>query len=335
MIMVLPEGPLFDGYFADPFVLRAEEEGAYYAFGTSNLPDLDRGDGETRRFALLRSTDFVHWEYLGGALVPPMDQVTGDQFWAPEVARGDDGKFYLYYSVGYEGEMGHTLRVAVSDTPAGPYIDPGGKPLVDPARVPFAIDAHPFRDADGQWYLFYARDFLGMDSVHRAGTALVADRLLSMTELAGQETIVLRARHDWQRFERNRVMPAYGGAIFDWHTLEGAFILRHGGKYWCLYSGAAYGTPNYGVDYGVADSVLGPYTDAGAHAGPRFLKTVPGGLLGPGHNSVTIGEDGREYVFFHAWDAAHTKRQMYVRPLIWTADGPRVEGITIPTTRRL
>lgn len=320
----LPDGPLFDGYFADPFVLRVEEEGAYYAFGTGS----QRNRTDNRRFSLLRSTNFIDWEYLGGALEPPNDQTLGSQFWAPEVARGDDGQFYLYYSVGHEGEMGHSLRVAVSEVPQGPYRDLGGKPLVDPAQIPFAIDAHPFRDHDGQWYLFYARDFLDSDGITQAGTALVADRLIGMTELSGQETVILRAQFPWQRFQQDRVMPAYGNRSFDWHTLEGAFLLHHDERYWCLYSGAAYGTPNYGVDYAVADSVLGPYTGAGSEEGPRFLKTTPGGLRGPGHNSVTLGPDGLEYVFFHAWDTAHTKRQMYVRRLIWTPEGPRVLGVT-------
>lgn len=320
--ITVPDGPLFDGYFADPFVLRVEEEDAYYAFGTGDA-------GGNRRFSLLRSTDFIHWDFLGGALIPPEQTALGNQFWAPEVARGDDGRFYLYYSVGHEGETGHTLRVAVSDVPQGLYRDSGGEPLVNPSEVPFTIDAHPFRDSDGQWYLFYARDFLDSDGVTQAGTALVADRLLSMTKLAGQETVILRARFPWQRFENNRAMPAYGNKIFDWHTLEGAFVLQQDGRYWCLYSGAAYGTPNYGVDYGVAEKVLGPYSDAGAENGPRFLRTVPGGLRGPGHNSVTMGPDGHEYVFFHAWDDAHTKRQIYVRRLMWTPSGPRVLGVTV------
>lgn len=326
--ITLPTGPLYDGYFADPFVLRVPEENAYYAFGTGGTNRTLDG----RRFPLLRSTDFVNWELLGGALIPPEDASLGSQFWAPEVARGDDGRFYLYYSVGHEGETGHTLRVAVSETPQGPYRDSGGKPLVDPAQTPFAIDAHPFRDSDGQWYLFYARDFLDSDETTHAGTALVADRLVSMTELSGQETIIIRAQFAWQRFQQGRIMSAYGDQVFDWHTLEGAFLLHHDNRYWCLYSGAAYGTPNYGVDYGVSDSVLGPYRAAGSEEGPRFLRTIPGGLRGPGHNSVTTGPDGHEYVFFHAWDDVHTKRQIYVRRLVWTPDGPRVLGVTTETT---
>jgi beta-xylosidase len=47
------------------------------------------------------------------------------------------------------------LRVATSDRPEGPYTDTG-TPLVECTGNRFAIDAHPFRDVDGRWYLFYA-----------------------------------------------------------------------------------------------------------------------------------------------------------------------------------
>ena len=42
--------------------------------------------------------------------------------------------------------------------------------VTDPFRVPFAIDASPFQDEDGQWYPFDARDFFDTDGEHRAGT---------------------------------------------------------------------------------------------------------------------------------------------------------------------
>lgn len=313
-------GPVWDGYLADPFVLHGGD-GAYYAFGTGGRS----ADG--RLFPVLRSLDLRNWEFIGGALEPLEDKSLGNQFWAPEVARGDDGLYYLYYSVGPPGEAYHQLRVAISPTPGGPYRDNGEPPLVDPAYAAFTIDAHPFRDRDGQWYLFYARDFLDSDGITRAGTALVADRMVSMTKLAGEEVTILRPHYDWQRFKKDRVMPAYGGRIFDWHTLEGAFVVPHGGRYWCLYSGSAYGTPGYGVDYAVADGPLGPYSDAGSQDGPRLLKTISGHLHGPGHNSIITGPDGREYIAFHAWNVEGTKRQMYLCPIAWTKDGPHTVGL--------
>ncbi len=309
--------PVYDGYFADPCAW--EHEGVWYAIGTGPTP-LARQQGG-RRFPLLRSFDFAHWEAAGQALVPP-DPALGDDFWAPEVTF-HDGTFYLYYSVG-RGDKGHQLRVATSGNPLGPYHD-AGKSLVDPGGCPFAIDPHPFRDEDGQWYLFYARDFLDVCGEERHGTALVVDRLVDMTTLAGEERTVLRARSDWQRFLKDR--PMYEG-IYDWHTLEGPFVVKHGGRYFCFYSGGRWESEGYGVDYGIADAVLGPYSDTGNETGARVLRSVPGQVLGPGHNSIVRGPGGEDYIVYHAWDTEHRARRMHLDRLLWTPDGPAGDGPT-------
>src|SRR6185295_18254923 len=98
------------------------------------------------------------------------DSAPGHELWAPAVAEAE-GRFFLYYSSGDASKPFHQLRVAESDRPEGPYRDTAA--LTEPASQPFAIDAHPFRDRDGRWYLFYARDFLDTAGGARAGTALV------------------------------------------------------------------------------------------------------------------------------------------------------------------
>jgi len=311
--------PVYKGYFADPFVW--EYDGTYYAVGTGAAEAQGENKiSELPRFPLLRSSDFVTWHFANYALVRP-DPALGDNFWAPEVAYCD-GKFYLYYSVGHE-DKNHQLRVAVSNQPLGPYEDCG--PLLD-STCPFAIDPHPFRDRDGQWYLFYARDFLDTHAGVRVGTALMVDRLQSMTQLAGEGKVVLRARSDWQRFLANR--PMYGG-VYDWHTLEGPCVRQHEGRYYCFYSGGRWETENYGVDYGVADSVMGPYSDAGNEAGPRVLRSIPGRVLGPGHNCMILAPDHRtHYIVYHAWGTDMAARQMFLDKLIWTPHGPRCHGPT-------
>jgi GH43 family beta-xylosidase len=305
--------PVHDDYFADPFVWR--HAGEYFAVGT--------GRGEADRdgvFTLLSSPDLVSWRSRGKALSRP-DPGLGDTFWAPEIAF-DAGIFYLYYSVGH-GDRGHRLRVATSAAPAGPYRD-SGRDLTDPQVCGFAIDPHPFRDDDGRWYLFYARDFLDSDGGARPGTALVVQRLEQMTRLTGQETVVLRARHEWQRFQRDR--PMYGG-VYDWHTLEGPSVCKRDGRYYCFYSGGRWDSANYGVDYGVADHVLGPYVDGAQASGPRILRSVPERVLGPGHNSLVVGPDGQtSYVVYHAWDSQRSARRMCLDPLLWRAEGPLCLG---------
>ncbi len=312
--------PVYDGYFADPFVWQVE--GRYYAVGTGALEAAGAADelADGRVFPLLRSDDFVTWRRAGNVLERP-DPGLGHTFWAPEVAY-DAGTFYLYYSVGHE-DRNHQLRVAGADRPEGPYRDLG-RPLLDPSATPFAIDPHPFRDDDGQWYLFYARDFLDAAARARAGTALAARLLDGMTRLAGDEAVVLRAAFDWQRFLRDR--PMYG-AVYDWHTLEGPCVRKHGGRYYCFYSVGRWETDRYGVDYGVADVPLGPYVHPADLEGPRVLRSVPGRALGPGHHSLVAGPDGvTEYAAYHAWGPDMAARRLYLDRLLWTPDGPRVAG---------
>ena len=309
--------PVYAGYFADPFVWQAGC--TYYAVGTGSAD----ADGQTlgKAFTILQSTDFYTWQFASNALLHP-DPSLGNNFWAPEVAY-HEGRFYLYYSVGQEDKH-HQLRVAESDSPQGPYRDLGIT-LIDPAKCPFAIDPHPFQDDDGQWYLFYARDFLETTD-GRAGTALMVAKMDRMTQLAGEGNMVLRARSDWQRFQKDRLMY---GRRWDWYTLEGPCVRKHEGQYYCFYSGGRWETENYGVDYGVSLNVMGPYSDMGNEAGPRILRTVPGQVIGPGHNSIALGPDGQtEYIVYHAWDREMKQRQMYIDRLFWTHDGPRCEGPT-------
>lgn len=311
----MPPEPIYPGYLADPFVWRHSE--VWFAIGTGVIEPAGMltADGSPGVFQLLRSADFQHWEPLGAALelLPPE---FGNAYWAPEIAFAE-GRFWMYYSVGRE-DRAHHLRVATAHRPEGPYRD-AALTLTDPFECPFAIDPTPFQDSDGQWYLYYARDFLDGTPERRTGTGVVVDRLTSMTRLAGQPAEVVRARHDWQRFESDRII--YGNR-YDWHTIEGPCVRKRLGRYWCLYSAGRWENETYGVDWAVAESPLGPWRDQSAPQGARLLHTVPGRLIGPGHNSVAEGPDGRDYIVYHAWDAAMSARQTFIEPLEWSADGP-------------
>jgi arabinan endo-1,5-alpha-L-arabinosidase len=296
--------PVWDGYFADPFVLRTAS--GYVAYGTGAMV-------EGRAFEVLVSDDLVSWRSAGGAL-EPLPQAAGTDYWAPEVV-AHDGLWWMYYSVGFE-DRDHRLRVAVADRPTGPFRDQG----VDLAPGErFAIDPSPFRDTDGTWYLYFARDVLVGD---RVGTMLAVDVLDGMTRLRGEARTVLRPSGDWQIFRRGRLMY---GDVHDWHTLEGPFVRRRGGRYHCFYSGGSWLEASYGVACAVADHPLGPWRDVGD--GP-FLRTVPGHVVGPGHNCVVTGPGDEDVIVYHAWDAGRTARRMCVDPLLWTAEGPRVLGPT-------
>ena len=302
--------PVYHEYMADPFVLRFE--GRYYAYGTS--PHTPAGWA----FPVLVSTDLVHWQREAWALRLPEGAV---ECWAPEVAF-HAGRFYLYYSAqGIKGKD-HQLRIAVSNAPTGPFEDIGR--ILIPGDA-FTIDAHPFKDRDGQWYLFYARDFLTRDGDVRAGTGIVVDRLLDMTAMAGDPRVVVRPHADWQLFEVQR--PIYDG-VYDWYTVEGPALRLHDGRYYCFYSGGAWEQANYGVSYVVADDPLGPYRRP-AHENGALLKSLPGQVIGPGHNSFTESPDrSQEYIVYHGWDPAMSARLMRIDRLEWEGQIPIISGPT-------
>jgi beta-xylosidase len=297
--------PVYADYFADPFVLR--HDGRYWAYGSA--PDA------SGTFPALTSEDLVRWTPVGDVLEPLDGQVGG--YWAPEVAHAD-GRFYMYFSAGGAEGEGHQLRVAVADEPAGPFHDTGA--ILDPDD-PFTIDAHPFRDDDGTWYLFYARDFLDGD---RPGTGVVVDVLRDMQTLARERRVVVRAFADWNLFLANREW--YGRRWDAWYTVEGPFVRKRGGRYYCFFSGGAWREPSYGVSYAVADHPLGPWhvrdTD-----GPLVLRTVPGKVLGPGHASIVASPRGdRDWLVYHGWDADARARLMRIDAVEWTDEGPRCDG---------
>jgi beta-xylosidase len=302
--------PLWDGYCADPFVIR-DRDGQYVMYGTTPEP---LPDG--RAFQVLVSADLETWEDAGGALVVPQPEPDGAEYWAPEVAFAQ-ARYWMYYSRG-RGDAGHQIRVAVSDCATGPFEDTG---RVLTGGLPFAIDPSPYRDRSGSWWLFFATDVVEGD---RPGTVLAVQRLRDMTRLEGERTIVLRATADWQRYQRDREIH---GGQHDWHTLEGPSVVDDGaGGCVLLYSGGNWQTPGYGVATATAPGPTGPWHED-ADAVP-LVTSASTGLLGPGHCSVLTDDYGRQSLFLHAWDPDSRRRRPHRLDL--RLDGDRISVGPLP-----
>lgn len=290
-------GPVWPGYFADPFVLRLPD-GGYAAYGTRP------GTTGDRVFEVLLSPDLREWR-SGGLVLERLPAELGDDYWAPEVAYAH-GRFWMYFSVG-RGIDGHHLRVAVADAPAGPFRDLGVD--LTPEEL-FAIDAHPFEDDDGTRYLYFARDVLEHE---RPGTHLaVAPLDAAMTGFAAPPTAVLAPDADWQLYERDREIH---GRRYDWHTLEGPAVVRRHGRYWLTFSGGAWTGPGYAVGVAVAEHPLGPWR----HVDQPPLLRSGGDLRGPGHDSLTVSPGGEDVIAFHSWDVAGTARRLHLGVLAFGA----------------
>ena len=58
-----------------------------------------------------------------------------------------------------------------------------------------------------------------------------------------------------------------------------------------------------------------------------MLRGVPGKVRGPGHHSIVTGPDGKtDYFVYHAWDEGMKTRQLCIDRLLWTPQGPRLDG---------
>lgn len=274
----------------DPFCILWN--GAWYVTGTHH----GGHDGSNDRlYDMYRSTDLRSWEYLGGILVRPGYEGSGRaNYWAPEILPYG-GKFYLYYTADSDGDnYRRYVRLGIASSIEGPYLDQGVR-LTEQT----SIDANPNWFGDGGWMFYTGNE--GNDNV---GQVLV-DRLFTPAKPAG---------------EPRRVFP---DEQVEWE--EGAFLVPHEGKYYLFTSMGNWRDGSYHVLLSVADQPQGPFRRLLDGGQPQVLLRSYADRLGPGHNSVFEGPDGKRWICFHAWDPEHTGRYPYAAPLRFESGRFRVE----------
>jgi beta-xylosidase len=200
--------------------------------------------------------------------------------WAPSVLE-KDGRYYIFFGANDLQRPGgpmwdasdvrsHTggIGVAVADSPAGPYRDHLGKPLIGE----FHNDAQPidpfvFRDVDGAIYLFYG-------GWGRCNVAMLNDELTGFRR--------------WPDGETFREITPQG-------YVEGPVLFRRSNRYYFLWSEGNWGDGSYRVAYSIAESPAGPFTRVGT-----ILEQDDAVATGAGHNSV-LHPPGTDdwYIVYH------------------------------------
>ncbi len=264
---------------ADPYMIKADD-GRYYIYATgSNGPSLFSSD------SLLDG-----WEYEGICL----DMTGQKNCWAPCVIQMD-GKYYMYYSsrdLDSEDEHGHTMRVAVADSPHGPF------KTIKKLMPPFSIDPHVVVNGSGIYH-FYCQNIY---EAERVGTHIYCDRMTDPLTMEGKPVCVVRPTLDEEIYMRDRFKEGE-----DWHTVEGAFYFHVGQTHFLMFSGANHTNPTYFIGYCVAhgpeDADLRTldwkkYPDENTYA-PLLCNTD--WIEGMGHNSV-IFDGGKCYIVYHGRD---------------------------------
>jgi beta-xylosidase len=295
-VEAVPTGsPVLPGLNADPDVHYLN--GEYWVYPTT---DGFNGWSGTR-FKAYSSKDLVHWKDHGVILDLGADVSWADKYaWAPAIAE-KDGRYYFYFCA--EQQIG----VAVADSPAGPFKDALGKPLVAKggSLQGQMIDPAVFTDDDGTSYLYWGN---------------------------GHGYVV----------PLNDDMTSYDAAAVKDITpddfREGSFVIKRNGTYYFMWSEDDTRSENYHVAYATGPSPLGPWTKKGT----ILSKRPEYGILATGHHSV-VNVPGTDdwYIVYHRFalngpgkpggDGMH--RETTLDRLEFAADGtikpvvPTLEGI--------
>ncbi|MDQ0388493.1 beta-xylosidase [Streptomyces sp. DSM 42143] len=274
--------PVLPGLYADPDVRYMD--GRYWIYPTT---DGFPGWSGTR-FKAFSSKDLVHWKDHGVVLDLGPDVSWADKnAWAPAIAERD-GKYYFYFSA--EQQIG----VAVADSPAGPFEDALGEPLVPKGRFEGQmIDPAVFTDDDGTSYLYWGNG--------HGYVAPLDDGMVS--------------------FDASRMKD-----ITPENFREGSFVVKRDGTYYFMWSEDDTRSENYHVAYATGPSPLGPWTKRGT----ILSKRPEYGILGTGHHSV-VNAPGTDdwYIVYHRFalngpgrpggDGTH--RETTIDRLRFAADG--------------
>lgn len=226
-----------------------------------------------------------------------------NSMFAPDVCRGPDGRYYLYYFIGYKGK----ISVAVCDTPAGKYEFIGQVRYADGTilgtkKEPLQFDPGVFVDDDGKIYLYtgfgpvnYPSILLGghKPSEHGAmGFELEPDML---TIKSGPTYIGVKGKKEG------------AGTPYEGHEFfEASSMRKFNGKYYFIYSSFE----GHELCYATSDNPLSGFEFGGTLVSNGDVgiggrtKAEAVNYIGNTHGSV-IEIGGKYYVFYHRQTNRH------------------------------
>ncbi len=259
------------------------------------------------------------WRYEGVIYPKTSDPMNRDGrmcLYAPDVTKGPDGRYYLYYVL----DKANVVSVAVCDRPSGRYEFLGYVRYPDGTRLGEKEGDEPQFDpgvlTEGDVTFLYT-GFCPAGDASRRGAMLT---VLEPDMLTVREAPVIAA-------------PGCcfsAGTDFEGHAyFEAASIRKKDGKYWFIYSSEVM----HELCWAVSDSPRGPFRYGGVlvsncdlHVGTYKPAEEAAARGANNHGSmVQIGEQW--YVFYHR----HTNGTWYSRqgcaePLAFTEDGSAVQA---------
>ena len=242
-------------------------------------------------------TDLSDWRYEGVIYKKTQDPRNADgshALWAPDVCRGNDGKYYLYYCLDFLKEIG----VAVADNPVGPYefLDfvryPNGDILGSRPDEIRQFDPGIFIDDDKRIYLFSG------NSPRYKQTPVDKDSLKMELE---QDMITVKDGP----YHNLPIINDADGTEYEAHPFfEASSVRKINGKYYFIYSSCWM----HELCWAVADTPLGDYHFGGVLVSNADIgvngNTEARNYRGNTHGSVAF-VNGKWYVFYHRQTNRH------------------------------
>jgi beta-xylosidase len=297
------QNPVLRRDFPDPGIIRVDD--TYYAYSTN---------AASRNVPLAISTDLINWEYEADAMpaLPTWAQLGGSYVWAPEVMEIDD-RYVLYYTARDKIADKQCIGVAVSEKPEGKFLDTRDAPFICQVEEGGSIDASPFRDVDGTLYLYWKNDGNCCSIATYIYVQQLSDDGLS---LVGEPVRLVRNDRAWEG-----------------RVIEAPTMWLEEGNYTLFFSANDYAGPAYAVGYALCETAIGPCEDGPEN--PILSSVLEGGtpVIGPGHQTIILDEDGEPWVAYHAWQVTSSgtrggSRYLWLDRLMWEGSVPDVLGPT-------
>lgn len=267
----------------DPFVLRHDEEGCYYLYGTT---DPDPWKGKAVGFDVYRSRDLVNWEGPFPAFRPDPDFWSDKNFWAPEV-HAYKGRYYLFATFIAEG-MRRGTQILRADHPLGPFRPHSDGPVTP--RGWECLDGTLWVDEEEKPWMVFCHEWVQIDN----GT-VCAIRLSPELDRAVGEPVRLFAARDagW-------VDPVRNGAGY---VTDGPYAYRcANGELLLLWSSFRQGRYAQAIARSASGSILGPWQHE-----PAPLYENDGG-----HGMIFRTFDGRIMLTLHTPNQSPHERPVFI-----------------------
>ena len=310
------DNPVFAPDFPDPHVILVD--GTYYGYATNSA---------NQNVPIISSDDLASWERERDAL-PALPSWTGLNFgtrWAPGVIQVED-TFVLYFVAcdatyrppGFQGQScvlpldrsdRQCLGVATADSPLGPFRDESNKPFICQRELGGSIDAYPFRDVDGQLYLYWKNDGNCCGLPVGLWVQPLSDDGL---ELIGEPVELIQRDQAWE-------IP----------LIENPAMVENDGSYYLFYSGNWWESHLYAVGYALCESPVGPCEKPRDEPIFQFNQ----GVFGPGGQAFFEDDEGDLVMAYHGWTPPKVgypegQRSLHIDPVTFEDGVPVITGPT-------